>query len=210
MQKRSIWAVGAAVVVACGAGLVLDGRAQARGDESAAKAPAGAVSYKVDSTHSAVMYRIGHLGVSHHYGQFAAPTGTYTIDWSDPSKSAMEVSVALEKLNSGNEKRDGHLRSPDFFNAEKFASITFKGTSFAKDGDKKMKIKGDLTMLGVTRPVEVSLAWIGEAETKQGSKSGFDAEFTIKRSDFGMKSYLENNAIGDEVKIWVGVEGVKG
>ncbi|MBL8745513.1 MAG: YceI family protein [Phycisphaerae bacterium] len=172
-----------------------------------AKSSAAAGSFKVDPVHSMVVFGIGHLGVSRVYGTFSMPTGTFLIDAAEPSKSFIDISVETEKVNTGAGKRDDHLRSPDFFNAKEFPKMTFKSSSFEKGSGSSMMVKGDLTMIGETRPVTVSLEWLGEGNTAQGHKAGFEATFTIKRSEFGMTKYLEGDAIGDEVKLTVAIEG---
>lgn len=169
----------------------------------------GATKFGVDSVHSVVVFRVGHMGVANMYGTIPAPSGSYAIDFANPSASTIDISIDADKIDSGNEKRDEHLRSPDFFNSKQFPKITFKATGFEKTGDKTMNVKGDLTMMGVTKPVDVKLEVLGEGETPQGYKNGFEATFSIKRSDFGMTKYLEKNAIGDDVKLVVAIEGKK-
>lgn len=175
---------------------------------SAADAATGV--FKLDPVHSAVIFRIGHLGVSYTWGRINEPTGTYLIDTADPAKSAIDITVSTDKIDTANKKRDDHLKSPDFFNAGEFPTITFKSKSFTKTGDKSFKVEGDITLLGVTKPVTATLNYVGEGKTMQGYKSGFEAEFTIKRSEFGMTKYLEESAIGDEVKLMVSIEGARG
>lgn len=172
-----------------------------------ADAPAGA--FKTDAVHSAVIFRIGHMGVSSFWGRFNEPSGHYLIDTADPAKSTIDIAIDASKVDTANKKRDDHLRSPDFFNAGEFPTISFKSKSVTKSGDKNFKVDGELTMLGVTKPVTASLNYVGEAQTPQGYKSGFEAEFTIKRSEFGMTKYLEGDAIGDEVKLIVSIEGAR-
>lgn len=170
---------------------------------------ASAAPFEVDSTHSNVVFKVGHMGVANMFGMFHAPTGRYEFDWSNPTASKLEITVKTELVDTGNDRRDNHLRSPDFFNSKQFPEITFKGTSFEKAGDKSLKVVGDLTMLGVTKPVTVTVVHTGEGETKQGFKSGFEASFTIKRSEFGMTGYLEGNALSDEISLMVAIEGAR-
>lgn len=165
--------------------------------------------FVVDAVHSAVVFRISHMGVSQSYGVFDAPTGSYLIDMANPSASSIDITIDANKVHTGNEKRDEHLRSPDFFNTKQFPTMRFVGKSFEKQGEKTLKVMGELTMLDATKPVEVVLEYIGEGETRQGYKSGFEATFTIKRSEFGMTKFLEGNALGDEVRLIVSVEGKK-
>lgn len=170
---------------------------------------ASPVMFEIDAVHSAVVFRISHMGVSNAYGMFHGPTGSYTLNWSDPSASKLEVQIATDKVDTGNEKRDAHLMGPDFFNSKQFPSISFTAKTFEKTGDNTMRVLGSLTMLDKTNPVEVELFKIGEGDTRQGYKSGFEARFTIKRSEFGMTKYLEGGALGDEVTLTVSVEGAK-
>lgn len=171
---------------------------------------ASAGAFKLDPVHSMVIFRVGHMGVSYTWGRFNEPTGDYLIDAADPSKSNINITLSAEKIDTASAGRDRHLKSPDFFNAGEFPSITFKSKSVTKSGEKSFDVAGELTLLGVTKPVTAKLTYIGEGQTKQGYKSGFEAEFTIKRSEFGMTKYLEENAIGDEVTLFVSVEGARG
>ncbi len=166
-------------------------------------------TFEIDPIHSMVMFRIGHLGVSYTYGRFNEPTGAYNIDVGNPSASFINITLDATKVDTANERRDNHLRSPDFFNAKQFPTITFKSTSFEKSDGNSMKVRGQLTMLDVTRDVEATLEYIGEADTRQGYKSGFEANFKIIRSEFGMDKYLEGNALGDEVTLNVTIEGAR-
>ena len=170
---------------------------------------AAADQFGVDSVHSNVVFKVGHLGVANMYGMFHAPEGSYSLDFANPSASRLEIKILTEKVDTGNEGRDRHLRNADFFNAKEHPEIRFVGKAFEAAGEKKMKVVGDLTMLGVTKPVTAMLTFIGEGETKQGYKSGFEASFTIKRSEFGMTKYLEENAISDEISLMVAIEGKK-
>jgi len=167
-------------------------------------------AFNLDPVHSMVMFRIGHMGVSYTYGRFNEPTGSFNLDFENPSSSMIDIKVETEKVDTANQGRDRHLKSPDFFNSKQFPEITFKSSSFEKTGENTMKVTGDLSLHGVTKPVDVNIVFVGEGETPQGHKAGFEAEFMIKRSDFGMTKYLENNAIGDEVYLYVTIEGKKG
>jgi len=166
--------------------------------------------FAIDSVHSTVVFRINHLGLANFYGVFEGPEGSYLLDAANAGNSFVKVNIPVERIDSGNDRRDGHLKSPDFFNAEQFPTLTFESTSVKPAGTNKFTVSGNLTMLGVTKPVTAQLEYLGEGETRQGYKSGFEAVFTIKRSDFGMTKFLEGNALGDEVKLIVAVEGKRG
>jgi len=119
------------------------------------------------------------------------------------------VTVQADGIDTGNERRDGHLRSPDFFNAKQYPTITFESTSIEQVGENRYEVEGELTLIGQTRPVTATLEWISEGETPQGYKSGFEAQFSIMRSDFGMDKFIEGGGLGDEVTIMVTVEGAR-
>ena len=168
-------------------------------------------TYKVDAVHSTVIFKINHLGVSNFRGALPVITGSYTIDHSEPSKSSFEFTVPTERIESFNEQRNNHLKSSDFFSAREYPEITFKSTKVAQAGDHKYNVTGDLTMHGQTHPVTVEIKMFPEKNVgpRFGTRSGLDATFTIKRSKWGMDTYVEEGALGDEVTLMVGVEGVR-
>ena len=159
-------------------------------------------SFTLDPVHSSVMFRIEHMGVSNFYGSFNDVSGSYTLG-ENPS---FNFTIKTESIDTRNEGRDKHLKSPDFFNAVEFPTITFKSTSVEKAGD-NLKVTGDLTMHGVTKPVTAELKFWPAKETRQGVKGGFETMFTIKRTDFGMNTYVTEGALGDEVTVLFAGEG---
>ncbi len=167
----------------------------------------GAETYKVDPAHSSVVFSIKHNGVTNFYGAFKEISGTVNFDAADASKSVVEMTVPVESVDTRNEKRDQHLKSPDFFNAKQFPAITFKSTKIEGSGE-SYKISGDLTMHGVTKPITVDFKR-GADGKGQGGKSvgGGEARFTIKRSDYDMKFMV--GPLGDEVNIILSLEGAK-
>ena len=164
-------------------------------------------AFTVDPVHSMVVFRIGHMGVSYAYGMIWQPTGSYTLDFANPGNSSLTIVLDTEKVDTGNERRDNHLRSPDFFNSKQYPKLTFEATSFEMVGENQMRVEGELTMIGQTKPVTAMVEFVDEGDTPQGHKSGFEAECTIKRSDFGMKFML--GGLGDEVTLMVGIEGIR-
>jgi polyisoprenoid-binding protein YceI len=202
---------GGAVLAAAlaGAGLLTAGPWGVAAPAAARDQGARAGAFEVDPVHSSVVFGVGHLGVARFWGVFPASSGSYNIDPADLSSSFIDISISTEKVFTGNEGRDKHLRSPDFFNAQQFPTITFRAGSFEKTGEKTMRVTGELTMLDTTRPVTAEVEYFGAGETRQGFKSGSEARFTIRRSEFGMTKYLEGNAIGDEVHLIAGFEGVR-
>jgi polyisoprenoid-binding protein YceI len=171
--------------------------------------PAGAAeSYRVDPVHSAVLFRAKHLNVGYIYGRFNDFSGAFTFDDQNPAAGSLTMEVQVRSLDTGNPKRDGHLKTPDFFNAAQFPTMSFKSTKVRAVDEKTYEVTGDLTLHGVTQPVTVKLERVGSAKGMQGEfRTGWESTFTIKRSDFGMKYMLQG--VGDEVRITVAVEGVR-
>jgi len=170
-------------------------------------APLKAETYKIDPVHSTVIFRIQHLGVSYFNGRINAPSGSINVDESDPSKTSFQVELKAANVDTGNANRDKHLKTPDFFSAEEFPTITFKSTSAKPAGDKKLEVTGELTLHGQTKPVTATVEHVGTADTPMGHRTGYETVFTIKRSDFGMNKMLD--AVGDEVEMRIGLEAVK-
>jgi polyisoprenoid-binding protein YceI len=175
---------------------------------AAAPASTGAESFKVDPVHSAVIFKIKRNDVSNFYGRFNGLTGSWNLDGAAPEKSSMEFSIKTESVDSGNPKRDDHLKTADFFNAKEFPTISFKSTKVTKKGDNKYEVAGDLTLHGVTKPITVALEHTGTATGEHGTQSGVEATFTIKRSDFGVGT--PGRGLADEVSLIVGIAGVGG
>ena len=167
----------------------------------------GADSYTVDPVHSSIVFGIKHNGVTDFYGAFKAISGTVMFDSADASKSTVELTVPVESIDTRNEKRDQHLKSPDFFNAKQFPTITFKSSKIEGSGE-SYKISGDLTVHGVTKPITVDFKRGADGKGGQGKTvGGGEARFTIKRSDYDMK-FMEG-PLGDEVNIILSLEGAK-
>jgi polyisoprenoid-binding protein YceI len=164
--------------------------------------PASA-AYSVDTVHSSVVFRIRHNGVANFYGRFNEASGDFTLE----DGGSVNVTVKTESVASGNERRDGHLKSTDFFSVKEFPEITFKSTSLKKTGEDTFQLAGDLTMLGKTRQIQTELTKIGEREGQQGGLAGFEVIIDIKRSDFGLTYGIDNGALGDDVRLFISLEG---
>ena len=164
-------------------------------------------TFKVDPIHSSLVFSAKHFGVTDFYGAFKEVNGTVTFDTADPSKSSVELSVPVASLDTRNEKRDQHLKSPDFFNAQQFPMLTFKSTKIEGSGD-NYKVTGDLTIHGVTKSVTIDFKKGGEGKGGKGEiRGGGETRFAIKRSDYDMKFMV--GPVGDDVNIIVSLEGVK-
>jgi polyisoprenoid-binding protein YceI len=172
-------------------------------------APAfSADSYTVDSRHTWPQYEIMHLGFSTQRGRFNETTGKIMLDRAAKTGS-VDISISTASIDTGLEKWDEHMRSEDFFNAAKFPSITFKSDKVVFNGDKPASIPGQFTLLGVTKPVTLTVGHFncGPHPINKKEVCGADASTTIKRSEFGMTKYLPG--IGDEVKLVINVEAFK-
>jgi len=163
----------------------------------------------LDPVHSVALFRIQHLEAGLFWGRFNALEGS--VRWSLDAKDspALDVTATISKVDTGSEKLDGNLQGPNFFNAKEFPTIRFVSKSGAADGDRRWKVRGDLTLRGVTKEVEVDCVATGIGEGPTGKKAGFECTLTIKRSDFGMKWGIEKpaKALGDEVKLVIALEG---
>jgi polyisoprenoid-binding protein YceI len=167
-----------------------------------------AETYKVDPVHSSCLFRAKHFNAGYFYGRFNEITGTIVVDEANPAKSSAEIQVKVESIDTNDAKRDQHLKSPDFFNAKQFPTITFKSKQVKKSGKDTYEMTGDLNLHGVTRSVTAKVTRTGEGKDPFGKfRIGFETVFTIKRSDFGMKFML--GPISDEIQLIISVEGLR-
>jgi polyisoprenoid-binding protein YceI len=175
----------------------------------AAGGPARAAdTYQIDPVHSFASFSIGHLGIGLVRGFFSDIAGTIVIDEKDAAKDAIEVTIKTASVNTHVDKRDEDLRSPNFFEVDKYPSMTFKSTKITRKGAGYV-VTGDFNLHGVTKTITVTAKHLGAGKDPWGGfRSGFAADFTIKRSDFGMK-YDPPPAIADTVQISVAFEATK-
>ncbi len=167
-----------------------------------------AESFEIDAVHSSVVFRIKHLNVSYAYGRFNDLSGSFDYDPAKPEDAKFEVSIKATSIDTNNEARDKHLRSAELFDVEKFPEITFKSEKVKKLADNQLEVTGSLTLRGVTKPITVKIDWTGRGTGLRGeTRGGVEAVFTIKRSDHGMDALKE--ALGDDVRLFVSLEGVK-
>ena len=174
----------------------------------ASQAFAAPVSYKIDPNHTNVVAGWTHFGFSHPAASFNNVEGTIVYDAADVTKSSVKVTLPLSGLDSGVPDLDEHLRSSDFFDAEKFPAITFNSTKTEAAGDNKLRVSGDLTVHGVTKPVvlDVTLNKAGEHPLGKRAAVGFDAATTIKRSEFGVGKFVPN--VSDDITIRITTEAM--
>jgi len=170
-----------------------------------------AATIALDPVHSFALFRIQHLEAGQFWGRFNALEGTVTYPLDDSACPRFDVTVKVANADTGSEKLDGNLQGPNFFNAIEFPTLTFVSSEAPGEriGERRWKVRGDLTVRGVKRPVEVDCTVTGIGETPVGRKVGFECLLEIKRSDFGMRWGIENppKVLGDEVRLVIGLEG---
>ncbi len=168
---------------------------------------AAAESWAIDPVHSTALFRIHHAGAGRFWGRFNDVTGS--VDWprDDSAAPGFNVTVAAESIDTGSAKLDGNLKSPDFFNAKEFEAISFKSTGGERVEKERWRVTGDLTMLGVTKPVTADIEVTGVVGNPVVAKAGWEATFEINRSDFGMDWGVDNGALSDDVQLIVALEG---
>lgn len=167
-------------------------------------------TYKLDPTHTTVIWHANHFGFSNPHGLFSMLEGSVTLDETAPEKSSVEVTVNTQNIFTGNPKFDDHLKSKDFFNIGEFPTATFKSTHVEKTGDNTAKVTGNLTILGVSKPLtlDVTLNKKGEHFMTKAPTVGFSATGVIKRSEFGMNFGIPG--VSDEVPITIEAEANMG
>jgi len=165
--------------------------------------------YVLDPDHTIPMYEVTHLGFSQQRGSFTKAAGKVTLDRS-ARKGAIEVIIQTASVTTGAARLVPNLKAEDFFNVEKFPTMTYKSADLVFDGDNVVGANGELTLLGVTRPVSLTVTGFkcGPHPFNKKPMCGAEATATIKRSEFGMK-YGIPTATGDDVKIIIPVEAVR-
>lgn len=178
-------------------------------------ATAAPESFTIDPTHSFVYYEVEHLGVSMQRGRFDRASGKFTLDRAAKT-GGIDLAIEAGSVSSGDNAKgsrprtlDDHLKTADFFNAAEFPRVTFKSTGVKFAGDNPSEVAGTLTMLGVSKPVTLKVErWVcKDHPMNKKAMCGGNASTSIKRSDWGMKYGIP--AIGDEVRLWMSLEGFK-
>ncbi len=172
-------------------------------------------SYTIDPTHTYAYFEVEHLGVSHQRGRFDRVSGKFAVDRAAKSGS-VELNIETASVSTGDNVKgsrprtlDDHLKTADFFNVGEFPRLNFKSTGVKFSGDNPAEIAGNLTLLGVTKPVTLKVErWVcKDNPMSKKPMCGGNASASLKRTDFGMKYGVP--AIGDEVRLWISVEGYK-
>ena len=170
--------------------------------------------WNIDAAHSGVNFSIRHMVVSKVRGRFAQYTGTLHLDDDDLTRSVVEATIDASSIDTGTPQRDAHLRSPDFFDVEKFPELRFRSKHIEKLDDARYRVAGELTIRDVTRDVSLDVEYGGRAKDPWGNERiGFVAKATLDRKDFGLgwNQVLEAGGVlvGDRVDIELEVQAVK-
>jgi polyisoprenoid-binding protein YceI len=168
-------------------------------------------SYDIDPTHAWVNFKTSHAGWANAHGDFKSVSGTISFDKNDVTKSSIELKIDAASIDTNHEKRDTHLKSPDFLNVEEFPEITFKSTAIEKTGEKTAKVTGDLTLAGTTKPVTLDVTWNNESPLPWDAKTiktGFSATGGFDGTEFGITK-LKDFGLGPNFALDIDVEAIK-
>ena len=174
----------------------------------------GLTTWSIDPAHSHVEFAVKHLMISTVKGRFAIVRGTVQTVDGDPSRSTVNIEIDVDSIDTREAQRDAHLKSPDFFDAQQFPTLTFTSTRISDVRGEDFRLIGDLTIHGVTREVALDVTSEGRGKDPWGGeRAGFSATGKIKRSEFGLtwNQVLETGGfvVGDDIKIHLDVELVK-
>jgi polyisoprenoid-binding protein YceI len=172
-------------------------------------APARAADYKIDPTHTHVLFMVNHLGFANMVGLFTGISGTLSFDAASVPASKLNVVIKTDTLSTQFGPRDADLKGADWFNVAEFPEMTFTGTHYEKKDEHTGTIAGNLTLLGVTKPLTLNVTFnrAGVRPSDKADAAGFSATAKLKRSDFGMKTYIPY--IGDEVSLIIETEATR-
>lgn len=166
-------------------------------------------SYEIDDEHAVVAFMVEHIGFARVLGSFSDVEGTYTFDESTGMLSDVRVTVGTASVSSRHEERDEHLRSDDFLDADAFPEMTFTAAAARRTGDREFEVSGELTLLGVTRPLTLSATWNKSGDYPIGRNAyamGVSARGVLQRSEFGMDYAVDNGWVGNDVEIIIEFE----
>ena len=172
------------------------------------------MAWHIDRSHSEIQFSVKHMMISTVRGRFKTFSGTIEADEQNPTAARVEVQIDAASIDTGEQKRDAHLRSPDFLNVEQYPHITFKSTKVERQDETHGKLYGELTIRDVTKPVVLGVEYAGMAKSPWGTVSaGFSAQTKINRKDWGLNwnVALETGGwlVSDELKVNIEVELVK-
>ena len=171
------------------------------------------MSWQIDLSHSQITFSVRHMMISNVRGRFENFTGDVDFNETDPARSAVTVQIDPASINTRDQKRDGHLRSPDFFDVEKYPVITFKSNRVEKFDETHAKIHGDLTIRGVSHPVVLGTEYAGQSKMWGHTSAGFSASTRFNRKLWGLNwnQVLESGGmlVGEDINVNIELEIVK-
>ncbi|AIS00705.1 YceI family protein [Streptomyces glaucescens] len=170
--------------------------------------------YTIDAAHTTIGFTARHAMVTNVKGKFLDFSGSLHLDGTDPSRSSATIDVKMDSIDTGNADRDGHLRSADFFKTDEFPTMTFRSTKAESLGGDDYRVTGDLSILGVTKPITIDLEFNGAAKDPFGNERvGFEGTATILRSEFGLtwNAALETGGflVSDKIKLNFDISAIK-
>ncbi len=176
--------------------------------------PTGLATWAIDPVHSIAEFGIKHMMIATVKGRFGALTGTVQFDGADPATGSVEVSIEVASITTNEAQRDGHLRSPDFFHVEQHPTMTFRSTGVEHVEGDEYRVRGELTIRDVTKPITLDMTYEGQITDPYGNRrAGFAAETTLNRGDYGLtfNQVLETGGVmvGDKVKVSLHIEAVR-
>ena len=189
-------------LIAAGPLLAQAGAPQLPGQVDASRVEAG--TYMVDNHHAQIQWTVNHFGFNDYFGIFGQPTGSLTIDPAKPNDAKVKITIPVTELATSRADLTKHMMTPDFLDAAKFPTASFESTKVEASG-MRAKITGNLTLLGVTKPVVLDAEFTGAGKNPMSQKAtiGFHGTTTLKRSDWGMAKYVP--MVGDDVKINISI-----
>ncbi len=171
------------------------------------------MNWNIDTLHTGVEFSVRHMMVTTVRGQVHGVTGTIDFDPASPETAAVDATIDISTITTGVPDRDAHLRSADFFNVAQYPAVTFKSTSVKATGENEALLTGDLTIAGVTKPVDLTVTFLGtQVDTNGKTRAGFEAETKLDREDFGLTWNVALEAggmlVAREVKISLFAQGI--
>ncbi len=172
------------------------------------------MAWQIDAGHSHIQFSVRHMMLAKVRGEFPKFSGTFELDESNPTNSKIDIEIDATSINTRDEQRDGHLKSPDFLDVATYPTITFKSTNVEVTSANTAKLHGDLTILGTTRPVTLDTEFLGKSKSPWGTENyGFEAHTKINRKDWGLtwNAALETGGVlvGEDINIDIELEAVK-
>ncbi|MGE3241361.1 MAG: YceI family protein [Pirellulales bacterium] len=181
----------------------------------AAPTSRAADTYDLDQSHFSIVFSVSHMNMSYTYGMFRVANAQIVLDKENPANSRFNLTIKADSIDTNDVKRDGHLKGPDFFDVASYPEITFTSTTVVPDtraGQQgiNFQVTGNLTMHGVTNQITLPIRLLGEGPgLDQKQHAGFLTQTELKRSEFGMSKFVENNMVGDAIGVTVSFEGIK-